>query len=66
MVARRPTQFLKPIHHQRDRRPFARQSLKKHKHMEAIIPYIGLLASVVILDAVTYKSLGDLFKRSKS
>jgi hypothetical protein len=34
--------------------------------MEAIIPFIVLIASVVLLDAVTYKSLGDLFKRSKS
>jgi hypothetical protein len=31
--------------------------------MEAIISVIVLIASVVILDAVTYKSLGDLFKR---
>ncbi len=37
--------------------------LKKHTHMEAIIPIIVLVASVVLLDAVTYKSLGDLFKR---
>ncbi len=31
--------------------------------MEAIIPFIVLITSVVILDALTYKSLGDLFKR---
>jgi hypothetical protein len=31
--------------------------------MEAIIPFIVLIASVAILDALTYKSLGDLFKR---
>lgn len=31
--------------------------------METIIPFIVLVASVVLLDAVTYKSLGGLFKR---
>lgn len=32
--------------------------------MQAILLIIFLVASVVILDALTYKSLGDLFKRN--